>query len=73
MKRKRIKRSSILRKNSVPGDLPRFRDQIESRRRQRRHVQRLANVTSGFRTTSVLVDVRPASGEIQQGHAAQNG
>ena len=70
MKRKRIKRSSILRKNSVPGDLPSLGDQIQRRGRQRRHVERLANVAGSVRTTSVLVDERPAGGEIQQGHAA---
>ena len=70
MQRKGIERRNIVRQYSVPDDLPRFRDQIESRRRQRRHVQRLANVASGFRTTSVLVGVRAACGEVQQGHAA---
>jgi len=70
VQRKGIEWRNIVRQNSVPGDLPRFRDQIESRKRQRRHVQRLANVASGFRTTSVLVDVRAASGEVQQGYAA---
>ena len=70
MKRERVKRSSILRKNGMPGDLPRFGDQIQGRGGQRRHVQRLANVAGSVRTTSVLVDVRSAGGEIQEGHAA---
>ncbi len=73
MQRKGIERRNIVRQNSVPGDLPRFRDQIEGRKRQRRHVQRLANVASGFRTTSVLVDKDAASGEIQQSNAAKYG
>jgi hypothetical protein len=40
----------------MPIDLPRFRDQIQSGGRQRRHVEGLANVASSIRTTSVLMD-----------------
>ncbi len=73
MKRERVKRSSILRKNGMPGDLPRFGDQIQRRGRQRRHVERLANVAGGLRSAGMLVDERPAGGEIQQCNAAQYG
>jgi hypothetical protein len=64
MQRKGIEWRNIVRERSVPGDLPRFRDQIESRGRQRRHVQRLANVASSVRAASVLMDERAASREI---------
>ena len=55
----------------MPGDLPRFRNQIQGRSGQGRHVQRLANVTSSVRPAGVLVNEDAATGEIQQGHAAQ--
>ena len=64
MQRKGIKRRNIVRERSMPGDLQCFRDQIESRGRQRRHVQRLANVASSVRAASVLMDERAASREI---------
>ena len=71
MKRKRIKRSSILRKNSVPGDLPSLGDQIQRRGRQRRHVERLANVAGDVSSGRMLVDKHATAGEIQQREAAQ--
>ena len=73
MQRKGIERRNIVRQNSMPRDLPRFRDQIESRGRQRRHVQRLANVTRSLRSAGVLVDKSAASSEIEQRKAAYNG
>ena len=57
----------------MPGDLPRFRNQIQRCSRQRRHVQRLANVAGSVRPAGVLVNKNAATGEIQQGHAAQEG
>jgi hypothetical protein len=69
MKRERIERGRIFRKNGVPGQLLRLGDQIQGRSRQRRHVQRLANVAGSVRPIGVLME-RAASGEIQQGHAA---
>ena len=73
MKRERIQRRSVLRKNRVPGDLPRFRDQIQGRSGQRRHVQRLANVAGSVWPAGVLVNENAATGEIQKRHAAQEG
>jgi len=73
MKRERIEWGSILRKNSMPGDLPRFRNQIQGRSGQRRHVQRLANVAGSLRATGVLVNENAASREIQESNAAQYG
>jgi hypothetical protein len=70
MRCERIQRKNTIRQRSVPGDLPRFRDQIQGRSRQRRHVQGLANVAGSVRSAGVMVDERTASGEIQQGHAA---
>ncbi|HXN53870.1 MAG TPA: hypothetical protein VN943_18210 [Candidatus Acidoferrum sp.] len=54
----------------MPGDLPRFGNQIQGRSRQRRYVQRLANVAGSLRPTGVLVDKGAARGEIQQGNTA---
>ena len=73
MQRERIQRRNIFRKHGVPGDLPRFGDQIQGRSRQRRHVQRLANVAGSVRPAGVLVNENAATGEIQQSHAAQYG
>ena len=73
MQRERIERRNIIRQRSVPSDLPRFGDQIQGRGRQRRHVQRLANVAGSLRTTGVLVRIRAAGGEVQQHDAAQDG
>ena len=73
MKRERIEWGSIFRKNSMPGDLPRFRNQIQGRSGQRRHVQRLANVAGSVWPAGVLVNKNSATGEIQQSHAAQYG
>ena len=73
MQRERIEWGSILRKNSMPIDLPRFRDQIQGRSGQRRHVQRLANVAGSVWPAGVLVNENAATGEIQKRHAAQYG
>ena len=70
MQRKGIKRRNIVRQNRVPRHLPRFRDQIESRGRQRRHMQRLANMAGSVRAAGVLMYESAASSEIQQRNAA---
>jgi hypothetical protein len=64
MQRKGIERRHIVRQSSVPRDLPRFRDQIKSRGRQRRHVQRLANMAGSVWAAGVLMDKCAASSEI---------
>lgn len=72
MQRETIQWSRVLRKDSMPGDLPRFGNQIKGCGRQCRHVQRLANMAGGLRpTASVLVDERPTAGKIQQSRAPQ--
>ena len=73
MQRERIERRSIFRKDGVPSHLPRFWNQIQGRSRQRRHVQRLANMAGGLRPTAVLVDESSASSKIQERNAAQHG
>jgi hypothetical protein len=45
---------------------------VESSRRQRGHMQRLADVASSFRTTRMLVEQAPARREIQQNGASQH-
>jgi len=54
----------------MPRDLPRFGDEIENSRRQRRHVQRLANRANALRSTAVVVDKNAPTGKIQQRNAA---
>ncbi len=73
MQRKGIEWRDLVRQRGVPGDLPRFGDQIQGRSRQRRHVQRLAYMAGGLRPTGVRVDVGAAGGEIQQRNTAQYG
>ena len=73
MQREGIQRRSVVGKNSMPGDLPYLRDQIESGSRESRHVQRLANRANAFRSAAMLVDKDAAAGEIKQCKAAQNG
>ena len=70
MQRERIQRRIVFRKHGVPGDLPRFSNQIQGRGRQRRHVKRLTNMAGGLRPTGVLVGKGAAADEIQQSHAA---
>jgi hypothetical protein len=73
MKGKRIRRRSPLRKRILPGYLLRRRNDLRRRHRQRRHVQRLADVTSGLVAASVMVQERAAAGEVKQRQASENG
>ena len=65
-----IKRRNVFRKNRVPRDLPILRDQIQRRRRQGGHMQRLANMAGSFRTTIMLVGKGAAGSKIKQCEAA---
>jgi len=65
-----IKRRNVFGKNRMPRDLPILRDQIQRRRRQSGHMQRLANMAGSFRTTIVLVGEGAASSKIKQREAA---
>jgi len=65
-----IKRRNVFGKNRVPCDLPILRDQIQRRRRQSGHMQRLANMAGSFRTTIVLVGEGAAGSKIKQREAA---
>ena len=71
MQGKRITRCRVRRERGIPGNLPRCADEIERRRRQRRHVQRLANMAGGVGTLGVLMKEAAARGEIQQRGAGQ--
>ena len=73
MQREGIQRRSVVGKNSMPGDLPYLRDQIESGSRESRHVQRLANRANAFRSAAMLVDEHAATREIEQRNAGQYG
>ena len=73
MQSERILRCGAIRQRGVPPNFPSLRNEVQRSRGQRWHVQRLANVASGVWSAGVLVYERPASREIQQGHAAQNG
>jgi hypothetical protein len=70
MRRKGIQCRNVFRKDCVPRDLASFVDQVQRRRRQGWNMQGLANVAGCVRSAAVLVDVRAASGEIQESHAA---
>ncbi len=68
MEGKRIRWSSVFRGRSVPRDLKRLGNQVEGCGRQRRHVQRLANVASRVLPVGVMVEGR-AGNEVQQRQA----
>ncbi len=70
MERKGIRWSRVLRERGVPSDLLRLRNQVEGCGRQRRHVQRLANVASRVGVAGVMVE-RRARDEVQQRQATQ--
>jgi hypothetical protein len=72
VQRKRIARRSVLRERRIASDQFGSSDKVESRCGQRRHMQRLANVARGFRTTRVMVEQAPARREIQQNRASQH-
>jgi hypothetical protein len=61
----------MLPQRRIPGYELRSRNRIKSRSRQRRHVQRLANMADIVRPRCVLVEERTAAGEIQQSSASQ--
>ena len=71
MQGKRITRRRVQRERGIPGNNLRRADKIERRRRQRRHVQRLANMAGGVGTLRVLVKEAAACGEIQKRGAGQ--
>ena len=66
MQGKGIARSRMVRERRVPGDRLRFGNQVEWRSRQRRQMQRLANVASRVRTIRMLVQQSAARREKQQ-------
>ena len=71
MQGKGIFRSYVPQNRCIPGDWPRCGDQIQRGRRQRRHVQRLANMASRLRPALVMVQKRAARGEEEQYRAAK--
>ena len=52
-------------------NFPCFRNEVQRSRGQRRHVQRLANMTSSIRPAGVMMQQGAASRKIQQRHATQ--
>jgi hypothetical protein len=56
----------------MPGDQLGSGNEVERSRGQRRHVQGLADVAGGFRTTFVLVKQAAARRKIQQDGARQH-
>lgn len=63
----------MLRERRVSRDQLGSGDQVKSSRGQHRHMQRLANVASGFRAVCVLVQEAAARCEIQQDGASKHG
>ena len=72
MQSKGIFRSYVPQNRCIPGDWPRCRDQIQRGRRQRRHVQRLANMASRLRPTLMMVQERAARSKEEQHRAAKH-
>jgi len=66
MQGKGIACSRVVRERRVPGNRLRFRNQVEWRGRQRRQMQRLANVASRIRTICMLVQQSATRREKQQ-------
>jgi len=73
MKRERIPRGGVLSQRFMPCSLLRRGNDLRWRDHQRGHVQRLANVTSGFIAAGVMVQERAATGEVKQRQASENG
>jgi hypothetical protein len=73
MKSERILRSGVLGKRFVPRNLLCRGNDLRRRDRQRWHVQRLTNVTSGFVAAGVMMQERATTGEVKQRQASENG
>jgi hypothetical protein len=71
MQGKGIACSRVVRERRVPDDRLRFRDQVERRSRQRRQMQRLANVASRVRTIRMLVQQSATRREKKQSGACK--
>ena len=71
MQREGIAWRCVLRQRRIPGDDLRRVDEIESGRRQRGHVQRLADVAGGIGPLLMFVEDRAARGKIEQRGASQ--
>lgn len=72
MERRGIRLSDVLRDRRMPCHLLRLGNQVQTRSRQGRHVQRLANVASCLRPIRMVVEKRAARGKVKQRHATQN-
>ena len=71
MQSERILWRGVIRQSGMRRNFPRFGNEVERRRGQRRHMQRLANVASGIRAAGVMMQNRATSREVQQREAAQ--
>jgi len=63
----------VLGKRFVPRNLLCRGNDLRRRDRQRWHVQRLTNVTSGFVAAGVMMQERATTGEVKQRQASENG
>jgi hypothetical protein len=71
MQRKGIAWRCVLRQRTIPGYDLRLADEIQTRSRQRRHVQRLADMAGSVGPIRMLVEERTARSEIEQRGASQ--
>jgi hypothetical protein len=62
----------MLRQRSISGNQLGSGNKVKRRSRERRHVQRLADVAGVFRSALMLVEEAPARRKIQQNGASQN-
>src|SRR5713226_2988210 len=71
MQRKGMAWRYVLRQRRIPSDHLRRADQVQPGSRQRRHVQRLANMAGVLRPIRMLVEERTARRKIEQRGASQ--
>jgi hypothetical protein len=71
MQREGIARRYMLRQRRIPGNDLRRADKIKPRRRQRRHMQRLANMAGRIGPICMLVEQGAARCKIEQRSASE--
>ena len=72
MEREGIRLCDMPGQNGVPGNLLSVRNQVQAGSCEGGHVQRLANVASRLRPIGMVVEKRPACGQVEERHATQN-
>src|ERR1700716_4102083 len=71
MQREGIAWRRMLQQRSIPDDDLRRADKVKVRCRQRRHVQRLANMAGGIGPIRMFMEKRAARGKVEEGGESQ--